>query len=216
MLKNMKTLYQEGNAELVVKKSKFLAVAKPVSNEQEAQAIIEALKKKYWDAAHTVFAYQIGERNEIQRYSDDGEPSGTAGIPLLDILRGQSIQNAMIAVTRYFGGTLLGTGGLVRAYGHSGAEAVRSAEVIEKNLYESLKIFTDYTSFGKIQYAALQNEHIIQKVNYTEQVEMDVLVLTDAAGSFIKETADLTAGQAQVEKGSPVYAARVSEEYVIL
>jgi len=216
MLKNMKTLYQEGNAELVVKKSKFLAVAKPVSNEQEAQAIIEALKKKYWDAAHTVFAYQIGERNEIQRYSDDGEPSGTAGIPLLDILRGQSIQNAMIAVTRYFGGTLLGTGGLVRAYGHSGAEAVRSAEVIEKNLYESLKIFTDYTSFGKIQYAALQNEHIIQKVNYTEQVEMDVLVLTDAAGSFIKEIADLTAGQAQVEKGSPVYAARVSEEYVIL
>jgi len=216
MLKNMKTLYQEGNAELVVKKSKFLAVAKPVSNEQEAQAVIEALKKKYWDAAHTVFAYQIGERNEIQRYSDDGEPSGTAGIPLLDILRGQNIQNAMIAVTRYFGGTLLGTGGLVRAYGHSGAEAVRSAEVIEKNLYESLKIFTDYTSFGKIQYAALQNEHIIQKVNYTEQVEMDVLVLTDAAGSFIKETADLTAGQAQVEKGSPVYAARVSEEYVIL
>jgi len=216
MLKNMKTLYQEGNAELVVKKSKFLAVAKPVSNEQEAQAVIEALKKKYWDAAHTVFAYQIGERNEIQRYSDDGEPSGTAGIPLLDILRGQSIQNAMIAVTRYFGGTLLGTGGLVRAYGHSGAEAVRSAEVIEKNLYESLKIFTDYTSFGKIQYAALQNEHIIQKVNYTEQVEMDVLVLTDAAGSFIKEIADLTAGQAQVEKGSPVYAARVSEEYVIL
>jgi len=216
MLKNMKTLYQEGNAELVVKKSKFLAVAKPVSNEQEAQAVIEALKKKYWDAAHTVFAYQIGERNEIQRYSDDGEPSGTAGIPLLDILRGQSIQNAMIAVTRYFGGTLLGTGGLVRAYGHSGAEAVRSAEVIEKKLYESLKIFTDYTSFGKIQYAALQNEHIIQKVNYTEQVEMDVLVLTDAAGSFIKEIADLTAGQAQVEKGSPVYAARVSEEYVIL
>ena len=216
MLKNMKTLYQEGNAELVVKKSKFLAVAKPVSNEQEAQAVIEALKKKYWDAAHTVFAYQIGERNEIQRYSDDGEPSGTAGIPLLDILRGQSIQNAMIAVTRYFGGTLLGTGGLVRAYGHSGAEAVRSAEVIEKNLYESLKIFTDYTSFGKIQYAALQNEHIIQKVNYTEQVEMDVLVLTDAAGSFIKEIADLTAGQARVEKGSPVYAARVSEEYVIL
>jgi len=216
MLKNMKTLYQEGNAELVVKKSKFLAVAKPVSNEQEAHAIIEALKKKYWDAAHTVFAYQIGERNEIQRYSDDGEPSGTAGIPLLDILRGQSIQNAMIAVTRYFGGTLLGTGGLVRAYGHSGAEAVRSAEVIEKNLYESLKIFTDYTSFGKIQYAALQNEHIIQKVNYTEQVEMDVLVLTDAAGSFIKEIADLTAGQARVEKGSPVYAARVSEEYVIL
>jgi len=216
MLKNMKTLYQEGNAELVVKKSKFLAVAKPVSNEQEAQAVIEALKKKYWDAAHTVFAYQIGERNEIQRYSDDGEPSGTAGIPLLDILRGQSIQNAMIAVTRYFGGTLLGTGGLVRAYGHSGGEAVRSAEVIEKNLYESLKIFTDYTSFGKIQYAALQNEHIIQKVNYTEQVEMDVLVLTDAAGSFIKEIADLTAGQAQVEKGSPVYAARVSEEYVIL
>lgn len=216
MLKNMKTLYQEGNAELVVKKSKFLAVAKPVSNEQEAQAVIEALKKKYWDAAHTVFAYQIGERNEIQRYSDDGEPSGTAGIPLLDILRGQNIQNAMIAVTRYFGGTLLGTGGLVRAYGHSGAEAVRSAEVIEKNLYESLKIFTDYTSFGKIQYAALQNEHIIQKVNYTEQVEMDVLVLTDAAGSFIKEIADLTAGQARVEKGSPVYAARVSEEYVIL
>lgn len=216
MLKNMKTLYQEGNAELVVKKSKFLAVAKPVSNEQEAHAIIEALKKKYWDAAHTVFAYQIGERNEIQRYSDDGEPSGTAGIPLLDILRGQNIQNAMIAVTRYFGGTLLGTGGLVRAYGHSGAEAVRSAEVIEKNLYESLKIFTDYTSFGKIQYAALQNEHIIQKVNYTEQVEMDVLVLTDAAGSFIKEIADLTAGQARVEKGSPVYAARVSEEYVIL
>ena len=110
MLEKYKTIEKMGYAETVEKKSRFLGVIKPVFSEEEAKAFIDETRKKYWDAAHNVFAYQIGEKNEIQKFTDDGEPQGTAGKPILEVLKGEEIKNAIIIVTRYFGGTLLGTG----------------------------------------------------------------------------------------------------------
>ena len=117
MLKKYKTILEEAEGEIVEKKSRFIATVRPVKTEDEARAFIEEMKKKYWNATHNVFAYQIGERNELQRFSDDGEPQGTAGMPVLNVLKGEDVKDTAVVVTRYFGGTLLGTGGLVRAYG---------------------------------------------------------------------------------------------------
>ena len=129
MLKKYKTILTQAEAEIVEKKSRFIATVRPVKTEEEAKAFIEEMKKKYWNATHNVFAYQIGERNELQRFSDDGEPQGTAGMPVLSVLKGEDIKDTAIVVTRYFGGTLLGTGGLVRAYGHSAKEGLLAAGI---------------------------------------------------------------------------------------
>ena len=150
MLKNIKTILAQAEAEIVEKKSRFIATVRPVKTEEEAKAFIEEMKKKYWNATHNVFAYQIGERNELQRFSDDGEPQGTAGMPVLSVLKGEDIKDTAIVVTRYFGGTLLGTGGLVRAYGHSakGAACGRIAELVfVSEIFRSGSI----SRFGKVQ-----------------------------------------------------------------
>lgn len=112
----IKTIVKSGYAEITEKKSRFIANVRPVKSEDEAKAFVEEMKKKYYDARHNVFAYQIGEKNELKRFSDDGEPQGTAGMPVLSVLTGGDIKNTAVVVTRYFGGILLGTGGLVRAY----------------------------------------------------------------------------------------------------
>ena len=147
MLIKYKTIYKEAEAEIIEKKSKFIATVRPVKTEEEAQSFIEEMRKKYWDATHNVFAYQIGERNQIQRFSDDGEPSGTAGLPVLDVLKGEDVKDVAIVVTRYFGGTLLGTGGLVRAYGKAAKEGLLEAGIIEKKLYRRFHVITDYSSW---------------------------------------------------------------------
>ena len=122
MDKSYKTVYESGTGEIVEKKSRFIASVWPIQTEEDALNIIDQLKKKYWDAKHNCFAYVLGIKDEIQRCSDDGEPAKTAGKPILDILLGEEIHNALIVVTRYFGGTLLGTGGLVRAYQYAAKE----------------------------------------------------------------------------------------------
>ena len=122
-----KIVYAGGEAQIIEKKSRFIATVLPVETEEEALAFIESLRKKYWDATHNCYAYVVGERNEIQRCSDDGEPSGTAGRPMMDVLAGAGVHNAAVVVTRYFGGTLLGTGGLVRAYSGAVREALKAA-----------------------------------------------------------------------------------------
>ena len=157
MLEQYKTVIKQGQAEIVEKKSRFIATIRPVKTEQQAREFIEEMKKKYWDATHNVFAYQIGERNEIQRFSDDGEPQGTAGMPVLDVLQREDIKNTAIVVTRYFGGTLLGTGGLVRAYGKSAKEGLFSAGICNVVLYRKFCVTISYTDSGKVQYEILQN-----------------------------------------------------------
>ena len=132
MSRSYKAVYEGGVGEIVEKKSRFIATVQPVDCEEEAAAFIGAMKKKYWDASHNCSAFTIGRNHELTRCSDDGEPSGTAGRPMLDVLLREDIHNAAVVVTRYFGGTLLGTGGLVRAYQKSVQEGLAAAQVIEK------------------------------------------------------------------------------------
>lgn len=205
MLKKYKTILNQAEAEIIEKKSRFIATVRPVKDEDEARAFIDEMKKKYWNATHNVFAYQIGDRNEIQRCSDDGEPQGTAGKPVLDVLAGEDIKNTAIVVTRYFGGTLLGTGGLVRAYGKSAKEGILSAGIAEMVLYRKFSIVTDYPTSGKIQYEILQDGHIIHDTIYTENVEFIVLTEADFADSFNSKMIDVSNGKAQINMLNELY-----------
>ena len=139
-MKSIKIVYSGGEAEIIEKKSRFIATVKPVESEEEALEFIAGLKKKYWNATHNCSAFVVGERQELQRCSDDGEPQGTAGRPMLDVLLGEDVHNVAVVVTRYFGGTLLGTGGLVRAYSKSVQEGLRQSCIIEKKTGFLLKI----------------------------------------------------------------------------
>ncbi len=205
MLKKYKTILNQAEAEIIEKKSRFISTVRPVKDEDEARAFIDEMKKKYWNATHNVFAYQIGDRNEIQRCSDDGEPQGTAGKPVLDVLAGEDIKNTAIVVTRYFGGTLLGTGGLVRAYGKSAKEGILSAGVAEMVLYRKFSIVTDYPTSGKIQYEILQDGHIIHDTVYTENVEFIVLTEADFADNFNSKMIDVSNGKAQINMLNELY-----------
>ena len=205
MLNQFKTVLKEAAAEVVEKKSRFIAVAKPIETEEEARKFIEEKKKEHWNATHNVFAYQIGERNEIQRFSDDGEPQGTAGMPVLNVLVGEDIKNTVIVVTRYFGGTLLGTGGLVRAYGKAAKEAVIAAQIVKKVLYQLFSVLVDYPLSGKVQYEILQNEHIIKDIIYTDKVSYLVLCQAGSEEQFISSMTEASGGKAEIQEKGMLY-----------
>ena len=210
MLEKYRTVYVGAEAEIVEKKSRFIATVKPVTTEEEALAFIESMRKKYWDARHNCFAYVLGERFQTQRCSDDGEPSGTAGKPILEVIRGAQLRNVLIVVTRYFGGTLLGTGGLVRAYTSSSKEAVESAEIIIKISGYRLKIKTDYTGLGKIQYLLAQRGIEIEDSEYAENVVLTIVIPKDDEQGLIKELTEATNAQAEIERVEEcVFSAKV-------
>ena len=165
-----------GQGEIVEKKSRFIATVLPIDTEEEALQYIEKIKKKYWDARHNCFAFVIGSNNEIQRFSDDGEPQGTAGKPILETLLNENLHNTLIVVTRYFGGTLLGTGGLVRAYGQSSKEGIRNS-VIQK-VWEgiSFKLTVDYNRIGKIKYSMGQMGITDAHEEYGQNVVLSILM----------------------------------------
>lgn len=216
MLEKYRTVYIGAEAEIVEKKSRFIATVKPVATEEEALAFIESMRKKYWDARHNCFAYVIGERFQTQRCSDDGEPSGTAGKPMLDVLLGEEIHDVVVVVTRYFGGTLLGTGGLVRAYQGATKAGLEASTVIEKNWGKKLLIGTDYTGLGKIQYILAQRNLSILDTQYTEHVNLEVLVPIGQIGMVRAEITEGTNGQAVIEEGEECYFAEVDKELLIL
>ncbi|MGE4283464.1 MAG: YigZ family protein [Clostridia bacterium] len=201
-----KTVNKLGAAEIVEKKSRFIASVKPVASEQEAVKFISELKSKYWDATHNVYAYIIGS-NYVQRYSDDGEPSGTAGIPTLEIIKKEQLQDVVVVVTRYFGGTLLGAGGLVRAYGKSAKEGLIAAGIITMRLCDCITIRSDYTLLGKIQNEIVGDGHIIEEIIYQEDVAIQVLVHTQLTEQFINNMIDVTSGRVDIEKTDTKYIA---------
>ena len=178
------TIYKGGNGEIVEKKSRFIAEVYPVTSEEEAMEILEQTRKQYWDARHHCWAYIIGRNPAAERMSDDGEPAGTAGKPILEVIRGRELTNVLVIVTRYFGGTLLGTGGLVRAYTAATLEGLKNSESIARIHGVKLGIETNYTDLGKIQYLiANRNLDQLEPV-YTDKVEMTVFVPTDEMGSL--------------------------------
>lgn len=212
MIQKYTTILEKSNAEIEVKKSKFIANLKPIYSEEEALEFLEQIRKKNYNARHNCFAYQIGERNEIQRCSDDGEPSGTAGKPILEILKGMDLKNIIVVITRYFGGTLLGTGGLVRAYSQATKEGISSSDLIEKVLYTKVDVTVDYTLSGKVQYEILNGGYILQDTVYTENVTYIALVEVDKIDVFKSKMTEATSGKSTIDDHNFIYGAYVYGE----
>lgn len=202
------TVNSSGTGEIVEKKSRFIADVFPVSSEEEAFAHLEEIRRKYWDARHHCWAYVIGRNPAFERLSDDGEPAGTAGKPILEVIRGRELTDVFVVVTRYFGGTLLGTGGLVRAYTAAAAEALSHTEIITRIHGFQLKIVTDYTGLGKIQHLLAKQGLDILDTEYTDKVELSVLVPDEEEGMLMKAVMEGTSGQAVMEKGESCWFAR--------
>lgn len=215
MIEQYKEIYEGGSDEIVEKKSRFIAAVFPVKAEEEAVKIIEEIKKKYWDARHNCFAYVIGARHELQRFSDDGEPSGTAGKPILDVLLGEDVHNALIIVTRYFGGTLLGTGGLVRAYQGAAKAGIASSEVITKRYGKKVEVRTDYNNVGKMQYIFGQMEIDVLDSEYTEEVKFTLAVDMETNGALMKKIQEATSATAGYELLDDVYFAKVNGQVLL-
>ena len=204
-----KTVYQGGIGEIEEKKSRFIASIEPVTSEEEAVAFFNKKKKEYWDARHNCTAFTIGEKHENTRCNDDGEPSGTAGRPMQDVLLREDIHNVAVVVTRYFGGTLLGTGGLVRAYQKSVQEGLKNSVIIERHKGCKLTISTDYTGLGKIQYLLASANITTLDTEYTEGVCIHTMVPSEQLAALQNDITQGTSGQAKMEPGDPV-------EYAIL
>lgn len=210
-----RAVYRGGEGEIVEKKSRFIATVLPVESEEEALAFIAEMKKKYWDARHNCYAYVIGERQELQRCSDDGEPNGTAGRPMLDILLREEIHNTVVVVTRYFGGVLLGTGGLVRAYQKATQSGLESSVIIEKQRGIFGEIVTDYNGIGKIQYILAQNDIPIADSIYGENVRIQIAVSMQQQEKIEKELVEGTNGKAEIHWEKEVIFAIIEKELKI-
>lgn len=200
-----KTVLNYATAEYEEKKSRFIASIKPVATEEEAVEFINQLKAKYWDASHNVYAYCIGGDNIVRRFSDDGEPSGTAGLPVLEVIKRMELQDLVVVVTRYFGGTLLGAAGLVRAYGKSALLGIEAAGIVKKKLCEEIRVILEYPVLGKVQNRVATCGYKIKDIKYTQDVEMVMLVPIDERDRFIEYINEATNGEALVEIGKKEY-----------
>ncbi len=194
-----------GEGEIVEKKSRFIGQIKPVTSEEEAYTFIEEIKKKHYDARHNCFAFSVGADMPLLRFSDDGEPQGTAGKPILEVINSSGIHNICIVVTRYFGGTLLGTGGLVRAYTDAAKAALANCETRLIELLIPTEIKTNYTDMGKIQYILGNHNVKILDTVYADDVLMNVNLRKIEAEGIIKEITDATSARAWIETFDEVY-----------
>lgn len=207
-----KILYKEGEAEISEKKSRFIAHIAPAQTEEEAQDFVEKIKKQYWDARHNCWAYSIGEKQPALRCSDDGEPSGTAGKPMLEVLTGQELHNVVAVVTRYFGGTLLGTGGLIRAYTKSTQEGIKASTIIEKRLGQKMSLTCDYTTSGKIQYLTATDHIPVLDTIYTDNVTFEMIIPVEDVEMMEKKFMEASMGKGVLEKGEESYYAEIDGE----
>ena len=200
-----KTIENEAFAEWEISKSRFLAYVRHTESEQEAQNFIVSVKKKHFDARHNSFAYIIGERGQIQKSSDDGEPSGTAGVPILEVLKKNELSDITIVVTRYFGGIKLGAGGLIRAYGKSATLGLDAAAIVKKTIFSCYKLTLSYDLLGTLENYLHQNEIRIDSKDYTDNVKLTVLLPKTTAENTIKDITDMTAARCKITELEPRY-----------
>lgn len=210
-----KFAYLGGTGEITEKKSRFIATVEPVHSEEEALAFVERIRKQYWDARHNCTAFTIGNRHQLTRCSDDGEPAGTAGRPMLEVLLGEDVHDVAVVVTRYFGGTLLGTGGLVRAYSRAVQEGLRNAVILNKCKAVRLDIQTDYNGIGKIQYLLGQHRIAVLNSEYTDTVFLEVLVPCSLLDTLTSAITDSTGGRAQLTPGDTCWYAVLEGEVLL-
>ncbi len=192
----MKIILNGASAEIVEKKSRFIATVQSVRTQEEADEFLARIKKQYWDARHNCSAMILGERGEFTRCSDDGEPSGTAGRPMLSVLSGQELTDVCVVVTRYFGGVLLGTGGLVRAYSKAVQEGLAASTLAERIDGFRLRIRTDYNGFGKVQYILGQHAFPVTDTAYTDAVEIETMIAGQDLKRLKAEITDKTNAKA--------------------
>ena len=200
-----KTLHKYGVDEYIIEKSTFIGYAKPIKTEEEAVDFINEIKKKHKDATHNVWAYTVGENMNIQRYSDDGEPQGTAGIPTLEVIKKEDLRDVVVVVTRYFGGIKLGAGGLVRAYTKGAKVGIEAGIVIEKVKYTEVKIKIDYNLLGKIQNEIMSLGFTVKDTIYGEDVEIVVYAKNEEVEGLRARMIDITSAKAEVILGDEYY-----------
>ncbi|MBV7505727.1 YigZ family protein [Bacillus sp. sid0103] len=205
MLPRYNTVKHAGEHEIIIQKSRFIAHIKRAESELDAQEFIQALKKKYWDASHNCSAYLIGEHDQIQKANDDGEPSGTAGVPILEVLKKRKLKDTVVVVTRYFGGIKLGAGGLIRAYGKATSEGLDAVGIVERKLMQVCHVKIDYSWLGKIENELRSSIYILKNIQYLENVEVEVFVEEEKHQAFIEWMIELTNGQAEITKGEMTY-----------
>ncbi|MBR5360110.1 MAG: YigZ family protein [Lachnospiraceae bacterium] len=205
------TVSDTAEAEITEKKSRFIATVLHIESEEEATAVLADFRKRYWDARHNCYAYVLGKKSELERFSDDGEPSGTAGRPILEVIKGRGLTNTMIIVTRYFGGVLLGTGGLVRAYTDSSALAVDTAKeegrLVNMRLLLKADIKADYTLSGKVQYSLAGMDVKVFDTIYEDSVIFKVGIPADEADKVLDKITDVTNAKVLIERGETEYFA---------
>jgi uncharacterized YigZ family protein len=207
MLTEYKTVQAYGQAEIVIRKSRFIGHAAPAASEREAIDFIERIKKEHHTATHNCSAYMVGDRDEFQKQSDDGEPSGTAGKPILEVVKHQSLKNIAVVVTRYFGGIMLGAGGLIRAYSDGAAAGIEAAVVINQVLHQQVKVHIDYTWLGKIENELRHRNIMVGETQFADNVVITCLPHFTDKDSFMAWITDLTQGQAAIELGEAQYKA---------
>ncbi|WP_088104287.1 YigZ family protein [Halalkalibacter urbisdiaboli] len=205
MLPNYLTVKGLGTHELIIQKSRFIATFSRATTEEEAQHFIDSKKKEHWNANHNCSAYLIGERDEIQKANDDGEPSGTAGVPMLEVLKKRNLKDTVVVVTRYFGGIKLGAGGLIRAYGSAVSEGLNEVGIVERRLMQVVHTEVDYHWLGKLENELRQSPYILKEISYLEQVDVQTYVEVAQVDAFSEWMTNLTNGQATIRHGEMEY-----------
>jgi len=204
-LEQYRTVRRQTSAEIVIKKSRFIGHVRPVGSEEEAVAFIEEIKKEHWSATHNCSAYVVGERDEFQKQSDDGEPSGTAGKPILEVIKQQGLKNTVVVVTRYFGGIMLGAGGLIRAYTDATVEGLAAAEPLTLALHQEVLAEIDYTWHGKVENGLRGRGTMLGETFFTDKVTITCWPRVKEAEAFLAWMTDLTQGQARLTTGTVEY-----------
>ncbi|KOY82348.1 YigZ family protein [Lysinibacillus macroides] len=198
MRENYLTVKGYGESEIIISKSRFLTYIERAETEEDAIAFIDSIKKRHQNATHNCSAYIIGEHDHIQKANDDGEPSGTAGVPMLEVLKKQSLKDTVVVVTRYFGGIKLGGGGLIRAYGKATTEGLMAAQIVERKLHHFMKVAIDYTWLGKVENEIRGSSYTLEEIRYLEGVEIIVSVSKEEEEQFRNWITDITNGQATI------------------
>ena len=210
-----KTLHEFGTDEITIEKSRFIGYAKPIKTEEEAVEFINEIKKKHKDARHNVWAYTVGKSMNIQRYSDDGEPQGTAGIPTLEVIKKEDLRDVVVVVTRYFGGIKLGAGGLVRAYTKGAKIGLEAGKIIEKVMYQEIKIKIDYNQLGKVQNEIMNMGYFIKDTIYEDNVEIIVYSRIKEKQAIIDKMNDITSATANITLGEEFYLSEKDGQVIL-
>ncbi|WP_018931051.1 YigZ family protein [Gracilibacillus lacisalsi] len=205
MLNHYFTVKLEGSDEQIIQKSRFIGYVKRVTSEDEAQQFIQAIKKKHADATHNCSAYMIGEHDQIQKANDDGEPSGTAGVPILEVLKKRQLKDTAVVVTRYFGGIKLGAGGLIRAYSSTTSLAINTTGVVERKRMKKFFVTVDYTLLGKLENELRQSDYLLEETEYLDKVTFHVRTLVGEESGFSDWITDLTSGNVDLKEGENSY-----------